>query len=268
MDHRRKDPPLSSPAEQSATFPDAARPHLHVPGSALVSVETRAGVLALRDAVPADLDAYLNYWHYSGERIKEILGIDQAKLGTPADTRERFLSMIRKPGTYPSDVLFTATLNGSVIGYTNMNRYGADEAYVHLHLYRRSLRSVLVARTPGAPARAGAGLAAALIGPGLSMYFRLFPLERLILQTRPENSAINKALDLYAFAAERRYVAHPAGLAAPGEQCLRYVHRADVPRMLRRSQALSALVAGAGSPVPGGPRQRADHGDNRNDTLQ
>lgn len=268
MDHRRRDRARPAPSEQTSAFPPATGPRLYAHGSALVSVHTRAGSLALRDAQPADLDSYLGYWHYSGERTKEMLGIDRRKLGTPADTRERFLAMIRKPGTYPSDVIFTATLNALVIGYTNMNRYGADEAYVHLHLYRRSLRSALVTRMPGAAATAGAGLAAALIGPGLSMYFRLFPLQRLILQTRPENGTINKALDLYGFAVERRYVEHPAGLAAPGEQCLRYVHRDDVPRMLRRGAELTALVPDQDASASGEPQRAGDAGESRKETLQ
>lgn len=258
MDHHPKRGHLPFPSHEAPAPAASDPPHLHAHASSLVSVTTRAGVLALRDAGAGDLDAYLRYWHYSGERIKDLLGIDRRKLGNPAQSRARFLSMLRKPGTYPSDVIFTATLNSHVIGYTNMNRYGSDESYVHLHLYPRALRSVLLATSRLEAARAGAGLAAALIGPGLAMYFRLFPLRRLILQTRPENSAINKALDWYEFPLERRYVENPAGLAAPGQHCLRYVYREDVPRMLRCGEQLSR--AGAAAAMQVAEPVRSDHG--------
>lgn len=205
------------------------------------SVHTRAGLLTLRDAMLADASAYVDYWHYSGEKLKDLLGIDRQKLGTPEDSRNRFLQMIRLPEADQPNVLFTITLNDEVIGYTNINRYGPDENYVHLHTYRAAVRSAL-SRAPAGQAKLGSGLAAAMIGPIIALHLRLFPVRRLVLQTRTINRWINRALDLYLPAAETKYIMNPPGLAAPSECYVRYVGREDVAWMLQRAQFLANSV--------------------------
>lgn len=204
------------------------------------STTMRAGTLALRDAVPSDADAYVSYWHYQGDTIRNLLGIDQKKLGTPADSRKRFFDMIRVPESQQANVIFTITLNAKVIGYTNINRYGPDENYVHLHTYRASIRSVLEAKKPRQKEniQMGAGLAAVMIGPIIAMHLNLFPVRRLVLQTRSTNRWINRALDLYMPPAETKYVTDPPGLAAPGECHVRYVRRDDLPWILGRAELL------------------------------
>lgn len=205
------------------------------------SIQMHAGFLAVRDAISSDADAYVNYWHYSGEEIKNLLGIDRERLGTPQDSRKRFSQMIRVPGVYQPNVIFTITLNGQVVGYTNINRHGVDDYYVHLHTYRSCLRAALGTGRSGNRGGAGGGLAAVLIGRIIGMCFDLFPARRLILQTRPENRWINRALDLYMPLAETKYVENPAGLAAPGIQQLRYVDREDALWIVARAEVLREL---------------------------
>jgi hypothetical protein len=205
-----------------------------------ISIWTSTGSFAVRDAIPSDVDAYVRYWHYSGERIKDLLGIDRQKLGTPDDSRKRFEQMIRVPGTEQASVIFTMTVDEKVVGYTNINRYGPEDSYPHLHTYHFALRSLLSARAYKS-ARNGVGIASVAIGPILAMYFRLFPVDRLVLQTRAQNWHINRALDLYMPIAETRYIANAAGLAGPGEQCLRFVRREDIPWLLSRSDFLNRL---------------------------
>lgn len=195
------------------------------------------GLLEVRDAVPSDAEAYVNYWHHSGEEIKDLLGIDRKKLGTPEDSRKRFLEMIRVPGANQANIVFTITLNSEVIGYTNINWHGATDSYVHLHTYHSSVRSALKAGRLTNTARAGASLAAVLIGL-IKMYFDLFLLERVVLQTRTTNRWINRALDLYMPPAETKHIADPPGLAAPGECHVRYVRREDGDWMRRQAEYL------------------------------
>ena len=66
-----------------------ASPEL-VGSSALVTLPTRAGELSIRDAIAEDVDAFVSYWHESGDAHLQFLGIDRAKLGTVEDTRMRF----------------------------------------------------------------------------------------------------------------------------------------------------------------------------------
>jgi len=208
------------------------------------TVRIRAGLLAVRDAIPADVEAYVNYWHYSGERVKQLLGIDLQRLGTPQDSRERFLRMLPVPDGAPADTIFTITLNDAVIGYTNINWRGPDDSCVHLHTYRGCLRGA-VEGTNRARVGSRSGVAAALFGL-VGGYFELFPLRRVILQTRPTNTWINRALDLYMPPAETKFIADPPGLAAPGDCHVRYVRREDIGWIRTRAESLgNAVVTGA-----------------------
>ena len=233
MDHARRNP-LSAPLNaESKVGHDSTTTH--------VCIQMRAGILAIQDANPYDVDAYVNYWHHSGQEIKKLLGIDQEKLGNPQDSRERFLKMIRVPGIYQANVIFSISLNNRVIGYTNVNRHGPDENYIHLHTYRSAIRSTLRAQQsdPSRNIKTGAGVAGVVIGLMMDMYLRLFPVRRLVLQTKPENRWINRALDLYLLPVVTKYVDRPAGLAAPGVLHLRYVGRTEATWMLRRAKFLS-----------------------------
>lgn len=203
------------------------------------STLTRAGRLAVRDATPEDVDAYVNYWHHSGEEIKQLLGIDPERLGTPEDSKKRFFEMLRVPDKYQEDVIFTVTLNDEVIGYSNINRC-TEDSYVHLHTYRGSVRTALQERKIASTTGAQIGVAASLIGL-VGGYFGLFPIRRVVLQTRTTNRWINRALDLYMPPAETKYVFNPPGLAAPGECHIRYVRREDIPWVRSRAEALAAF---------------------------
>ncbi len=226
--------------DYSATLPVESESQHANDSTVHTSIQMRAGFLAVRDAISADADAYVNYWHYSGERIKNLLGIDRERLGTPEDSRKRFSQMIRVPGFYQPNVIFTITLNGHVVGYTNINRYGPDNSYVHLHTYHSYLRLALKsAGESGGSPKTGASVAAVLIGL-VGGYFELFPLRRVIFQTRTTNHGINRALDLYMPPAETKYVLTPPGLAAPGECHIRYVLREDVPWMISRAKFLGS----------------------------
>jgi hypothetical protein len=210
----------------------------------LASIRMRAGTLAVRDALPSDVDAFLKYWHYSGDKIINFLRIDRAKLGTPEDTRQRFFSMIRNPEMVDQpSVVFTLTLNGEVIGYTNVNRRGPDDNYPHFHTYlhthRDTVRSAVKTPKGRDGARTGAGIAAALIGPVIGVFFEHFPMRRIVLQTRVTSVGINRTLDRYLPPDETKFIEVPDGIASTGEFHMRYVYRKDVPWMIERAHVLA-----------------------------
>jgi len=209
----------------------------NVDSSTLVTLPTRAGELCVRDAIAEDVDAFVSYWHESGDAHLQFLGIDRAKLGTVEDTRKRFLEM-RRQGPDQASIAFTITLNGVVIGYTNINRYGPNDNYPHLHTYRSSVKSAAQFAKP-VKRDNRAGVAGALIGSILEMHFRLFPIRRLVLQTRTRNKRINGALDLYLPVAETRHFDNPDGVAGPGEFHVRYASNDDAHWLLARSQSLA-----------------------------
>ena len=62
------------------------------------------------------------------------------------------------------------------------------------------------------------------------LYFDLFPLDRLIHQTKTRNIGVNRMLDKYVPVAATRYIERPDGIGSAGEFHLRHVLRDDIPR--------------------------------------
>lgn len=186
------------------------------------AVETRVGSAALRDLGVDDIDEIVRYWHRSGTEHLDALGIDRALLGTPDDTVARYRRALRSGDPDQRHLAFAITLDGAMVGYTLLNRYTPDVNHSHWHITNAAVRA--------------AGLSTALYPSRIKMYFDLAPMVRLIHQTRTGNVGVNRMLDRYVAVAETRYVEQPDGVAAPGEFHLRYVFRADIPRLFARNQ--------------------------------
>jgi hypothetical protein len=84
------------------------------------------------------------------------------------------------------------------------------------------------------PGLRGTGISSALYPHRMDTYFRLYPIGRLIHQTRTRNVAVNRMLDKYIPVAETRYIEKPDGVALPEEFHLRYVTAADIPGFFAR----------------------------------
>ncbi|MBA2673963.1 hypothetical protein [Ramlibacter sp.] len=211
-----------------------------VPGN---SIAMRFGCVGVRDALPEDAEAYVKYWHFSGERIKNLLRIDRERLGGPDDARRRFMGFIRQPGVHQPCVLFTLTLNGVVMGYTNVNRYSPTENFPHFHTYMHTHRELVRQALGGVDRRVlagrGSNIAAVLAGASIEMFFRLLPIERVSLQTRPTSIGINDALDNYLPAEETRHFDKADGLAGPGVFHMRHLLRKDAGWVLERARAIA-----------------------------
>jgi RimJ/RimL family protein N-acetyltransferase len=180
------------------------------------SARTRVGTAAIRDLRPEDLEAILRFWYTSGDEFLDFLGIDQSRLGSIEDTRQRFHRAIWQGNQDQPSVGFAITVDDAFAGYTLLNRYTPEINYSHWHITDPRLR--------------GAGLSTALYPHRMKTYFDLVPIDRLIHQTRTRNVAVNRMLDKYVPIAETRYIQDPDGVALPGEFHLRYVCRKDVPR--------------------------------------
>jgi hypothetical protein len=76
------------------------------------------------------------------------------------------------------------------------------------------------------------------------MYFDLFPITRLIHQTRSRNIAVNRLLDKFLPVAKTGFVAHPDGVALPGEFHTRYVTAADLPGFFRTAEEIKRASSG------------------------
>jgi hypothetical protein len=183
------------------------------------SADTQLGTATLRDLEPEDISAIVRFWYASGDEFLDFLGIDRSLLGAEDETRQRFLRAIPTGDPDQKNVAFAITLNSAFAGYTLLNRYEPETNYSHWHITNPSLRA--------------AGLSTALYPHRVKTYFDLFPIARLIHQTRTRNVAVNRMLDRFVPIAETCYIEHPDGVALPGEFHLRYVLRQDIPSFWR-----------------------------------
>ena len=193
----------------------------------LASVETAMGAAGLRDLAPADLSAIVGYWAFSPPELLAAMGVDRGRMGSEEQLRKRFAEAIPTGDANQAHLGFAITLEGSLAGYTLLNRYSEDVNYSHWHIIRPSLRAK--------------GLSTALYPHRIQAYFDLAPIRQLIHQTRTSNIGMNRVLDKFLPVSETRYIETPDGVAAPGEFHLRYVRREDIPALLARAAELRAV---------------------------
>ncbi len=196
------------------------------------SVDTPAGCAALRDFSAQDVDAVIEYWLTSSDDFLDFMGVDfRKRLGNSGhDISRRFLSAIHTGDPNQKTIAFAITLNGELAGYTLLNRYAPEQNYSHWHITVPPLRA--------------SGISTALYPHRVKTYFDLFPMERLIHQTRTRNTAVNRMLDKYVPIAETTHVEQPrSGVAMPGEFHLRYVRRSDIPQLFAKAAELRKLAS-------------------------
>jgi hypothetical protein len=171
------------------------------------------------DVTEADLDAIADYFHRPDPHLDTL--IDRARLPAMAALRERYASWRWAGDVAQMSSVFALRLadgaGGRLAGFTNLLRKTPAENYSHWHIL-----------DPGD--RAG-GLSSAVYPTRLELYFGLFPIERLVHQTRVTNTGVNRMLDKFVPVAKTEHVERPDGLARPGEFHIRHVSRADLPRI-------------------------------------
>ena len=187
--------------------------------------KTTLGIASFRDATAEDSAWMAAYFHRPDPHLDTL--IDRSKLASTETMATGFRAMIRSgdPGQLRS--VFVIDLEGRHIGFTNLFRQSPDVNYSHWHLVDEG-------------ARAG-GISTALYPHRIKMYFDLFPIERLIHQTKTSNTGVNRMLDKFVPVAETVWIDKPDGLASPGEFAIRYVRRADIPRIFARATDLGLL---------------------------
>ncbi len=182
-------------------------------------VATRLGHVWFDDVTDADLDAIADYFYQPDAHLDTL--IDRARMPDREGLRARYASWryAGDPGQMSS--VFALRLadqaGGRLVGFTNLLRKTATDNYSHWHILD--------------PAARAGGISSAVYMTRLDLYFGLFPIERLIHQTRVTNTGVNRMLDKFVPVAKTEFVERPDGLAKPGEFHTRYVWRADLPRM-------------------------------------
>ncbi len=149
-----------------------------------------------------DLEPLLAYWHGGGADL-DFLGIDLDRLGTPDDTRARFLASIRSENGDQMAVAFAIELAHRLIGYTNVNMRGRD-GYVHVHFVDVETRNL--------------GIASLVMPSALRVFFSYLPIDRLVFEARTRNKRINHIVQKLGLKpVSTQHLNRSDGLAGPGE---------------------------------------------------
>jgi hypothetical protein len=152
--------------------------------------------------------------------------IDRTRFPSRDRLRERYAAWVWTGDKDQMSSVFALRLDERLVGFTNLLRKTAEENYSHWHII-------------DAADRAG-GISTAIYPTRIDLYFELFPIDRLVHQTRITNTGVNRMLDKFVPVAKTEFVEKPDGLAKPGEFVLRYVTRADIPRIHATAKALAA----------------------------
>jgi hypothetical protein len=179
-------------------------------------VKTRAGEAWFDGHISdAEFDLIADYFHRPDAHLDTL--IDRTRLPDRAALRGRYAFWAYAGDPAQMNSVFALRLDGRLIGFTNLLRKTPEENYSHWHIID--------------PADRAGGIASAVYPTRIDLYFELFPIERLVHQTRVSNTGVNRMLDKFVPIAKTEFVERPDGLARPGEFHMRYVTRADLPRI-------------------------------------
>lgn len=197
-------------------------------GSALGRrVKTRLGPVWFDDVTDADLNAIADYFTRPDAHLDTL--IDRARLLDRAGLRQRYASWAWTGDPNQMNSVFALRVASGqasrLIGFTNLLRKTPMENYSHWHIID--------------PADRAGGVSTAIYPTRIDLYFGLFPIERLVHQTRVTNTGVNRMLDRFVPVAKTEFVDRPDGLAKPGEFHMRHVTRADLPRIREIGERLA-----------------------------
>lgn len=187
-------------------------------------VPTRLGEVWFDAAVSeADLDSMADYFTRPDAHLDTLM--DRTRL-TREKLRERYAAWRWSGDPAQMSSIFALRCRAGdasrLIGFTNLLRKTPDENYSHWHIID--------------PADRAGGVSTAIYPTRIALYFDLFPIDRLVHQTRVSNEGVNRMLDRFVPIAKTEHVDKPDGLARAGDFHIRHVTRADLPRILAMSQ--------------------------------
>jgi RimJ/RimL family protein N-acetyltransferase len=183
------------------------------------------GEVSLEDIEESDAEAIAAYFHRPDTHLDTL--VDRGKLRSPEETRRAFAAMARTGDKEQPRTAFAIRLDGRLIGHTTLIRHTPQVNYSHWHIHDPSLR--------------GSGVSTALYPHRIKMYFDLYPIERLIHQTKPGNVGVNRMLDRFVPIASTDWLEKPDGFAKPGLHHHRYVHREDIARFFEIAERLTKM---------------------------
>jgi RimJ/RimL family protein N-acetyltransferase len=177
--------------------------------------EALGKTIVIRDLMEKDIETLVRYWHDSDPGFLYSLGVDLANLRSRSETCERLLASLTQRS---SRAYFVMDIGEELVAYANLNFRSATEACAHFHVLKRTSRVK--------------GMVYLLLPDIIRIFFSVFPLEKVEMQTLPENHGIDRLLQRFGLKAQRKFLDQPDGFARPGDLNVWKITGADIIRLL------------------------------------
>ena len=156
-------------------------------------------MLAVREILPEDVDALVNYWLHSDPEFMRGMGVDLTKLPKREVLEKMLSSQLSQVYTEKQSYAMIWLIDQKPVGHCNVNKIEfGKSAYMHLHLWHSEHRQK--------------GLGSALVKLCLPHFFEKLKLETIYCEPYALNPSPNKTLAKLGFTFEREYITTPGYL--------------------------------------------------------
>jgi RimJ/RimL family protein N-acetyltransferase len=172
--------------------------------------------VVFRDLIEVDVETIVRYWHDTDPAFLRSLGADLSKLEPREATRERLLKSVRRKSV-PAKAYFVFESEAELLAYTNLNFRTESDACAHFHLLKRTprIKAIMYVLFPRV----------------IYTFFTRFPLQRIEMQTLPENRNIDRLLKRFHLTPTRKFMDNPDGFGRAGELNIWELTRSNLRRL-------------------------------------
>ena len=148
-----------------------------------------------------DYERVVDYFLTADEAFLRGMGVDLSKLPDRESWLRRLSADLERDDREKEACFLAWVFNGKSVGHSNINNIKfAEEAYLHLHLWRSDLRK--------------AGLGTEFLRRSVETFMDRFMLKRLVCEPSAENPAPNRALVKAGFKFIRKYRTVPSPITS------------------------------------------------------
>lgn len=152
--------------------------------------------LAVREMLLSEVGIRIAYFHDASDEYLRALGVDRARLLSPAAWRAFYEADYARPLQERENYSLVWLLDGQIVGFSSADQITfGEQAFMHLHILQASRRR--------------SGLGTQFVKLSAAHYFRALQLQRLYCQPNALNTAPNRTLQDAGF----RYVFTRDGMA-------------------------------------------------------
>ncbi len=155
-----------------------------------------ANTLSVRELQSWDIEYVLGYWFNAGKDFLKAMGVDPGKMPGKESYRKTLQDQLKLPYDQKTSYHLIWTMDDQPVGHCNTNPiFFADNAFMHLHLWKSQLR--------------GKGVGTEFVSLSLPFFFENLKLKSLFSEPYALNAAPHITLERAGFKLEKEYITVP-----------------------------------------------------------